>query len=151
MPTRPKTVTPLPTSDQRQWNVEAEKGRVSEYHHWRMDLRVGSVQDIDQIEYTIIDGKVVPLALIELSKVEDHIIKPSRYLPTVDKNRRRQMQVARELAQQLGIPAFYFLYEDGFNRIFLKQLNQVNGGGTWLEPSLSDWQRIICSYHNRNT
>ena len=57
------------------------------YRHWRQNLgRPLLVQDIDQVEYRCIDNQVVPVALLELTKVDwDNAIRPGYFTAIRDR------------------------------------------------------------------
>lgn len=131
-----------PGINQKQWNVQAE-GRTKLYREWRMVGRFGAVQDIDQLEYVIVEGKIKPVAIVELCKAEDWIRNPDAYLVTVDKNRARQQEVASTTARLLGIPAFYLVFEDNFDRFFVRNL--TNNDNFWLKFCPDEWRSVLIS------
>jgi hypothetical protein len=132
-----------PGINQKQWNVGAS-GRNKLYREWRMNLRLGGVQDIDQLEYVVMEnGAIRPVGVVELCKAEDWIRNPNAYLAAIDNNagRVRQQKVAASVAGLLGIPAFYLVFEDRFDRCFVKCLTMANA--KWYELSLDRWQKTL--------
>lgn len=93
---------------------EDKEDRAQAYRDWRHTF--GNhlyVSDLDQVEYRIINGEIVPVALIELTRVDD----PVR-LPKVLQDRvlqRFDVQYAsgkflRTMAGLLDLPAYLVLF-----------------------------------------
>ena len=132
-----------PGKNQKQWNVASE-GRDKLYREWRIKGNFGAVQDIDQLEYIIDEnGEVKPVAIVELTKAEDWIRKPEAYLQAIDNNegRIKQQKVARSIAKKLGIPAFYLVFEDKFDRFFVKCL--TGESKKWSLCTPVQWKKIL--------
>jgi hypothetical protein len=140
----------LPVSNQRQWNVKDGSTRSREYHNWRISLGLGHVQDIDQLEYTIVDGNPKPVMIVELTKAEGKVKFPGPYMQSISNNiaRKRQRAVARSVASSLDIPAWMLLYEDNFTRMWVKDI-KLSGSG-WVEISMKQWERYLRDIHNES-
>ena len=140
-------VKPIPcTGIQDKWTIEDD--RVMEYRKWRMGLKVGKVQDIDQLEYKIVDGQVIPLAILELTKVEGCVIYPERYLYKIEQTRVKQMMVTTAIARYLNIPAYYVVFEDGVTlgtgRMWNLRLHDRENGWTLTTiERLEEWLRNL--------
>ena len=109
------------------WGKEDGESRTREYRDWRTVQGLPAVCDADQIEYRMVDGEAVPVAVIELSvadmQSEDHPggvregadLSP-RFLEAVEAKvapTRGQGMILRLLAEKLGCPLFVVVYIRG--------------------------------------
>jgi len=131
----------LPNSPSGVLTVPDGNNRVNQYLEWRASLGLRYNQDLDSMEYVIEDGKVVPLALMEVSKVENRIVNVEAYLNKVNENRQCQMLVVAYVARILKIPAWYLLHEDNFERCWIRQLH--DGGGPFRETNMGKVERYL--------
>ena len=132
---------PLPTSDQRQWNVGPEGERAGEYKRWRMGLGEGLVVDIDQVEFrTNPDGSYRIAAIIELSKVEGEILNPGAYLSTVVRNRKRQLDLIEAVAWKLDVPAWYVIFTEGLSDVYVLPITTTR---KWHHMSIAEWRSVL--------
>lgn len=130
----------LPISNQKQWNVNRE----DPYREFRMKLGIGSVQNIDQLEYVMDDKGFEVKALIELSCAESRILAPESYLARVNETRYREMAVVRYLARQLGVPAYFVMFEPLFTRLFVRDLIEW---GEWKPYTPDQWRSVLEKLH----
>ncbi len=136
--------------NQKQWNVpyEKRKGRDKFLLEWRHKLHYKDgypyCVDIDSFEYTIIDNKYVPVAIVEHSIVEDKggIRKPDSYLWNVNKNRKNQMDLTKFIANKLECRAFYMMVEKS-RKIYVRCLTDNSDDMNWMEMNLTKWGKFI--------
>ena len=109
------------------WSKEDGESRTREYRDWRTVQGLPAVCDADQIEYRMVDGEAVPVAIIELSvadmQSEDHPggvregadLSP-RFLEAVEAKvaaNRGQGMILRLMADTLDCPLLLVVYIKG--------------------------------------
>ena len=133
--------------NQEQFNVGLED-REALYRQWRMDLRAGHVQNIDQYEYTIIDDEIIPVAIIELSKAESPVQYPDRYFKKLNSSKGKIVQnnVVRKIAELSNCPAFFVVFDDNFDVLLIQE---ITGNGKIHSTTPEKWGKFIKSLHQK--
>ena len=90
------------------------------------------VQDIDQLEYTVVDGEIVYVAILEITRRDKHpTIKnpPKSYFESIlaryDKD--FQGRCAVQTAKVLGCEAFCVVFDEDMKRLWVYNLSQGFG------------------------
>lgn len=118
--------------------------RICDYRSWRHTFGNGMyVNDIDQLEWRIIDGKHTPVALIELSRIDGNMKIPQKYLEAVlnrFKKRDAQGSIFVLLAKLLKIDIWIVLFRWDLSEFYL--YNLVNGE-KWVHLSKDEYKKWI--------
>ncbi len=94
---------------------DAAKG----YKAWHRTLdRTLYMSDVDTIEWRFVGGRLVPVAVIELTTFSDDGIGEEKRSAVRDRFDRKtlQGQTTRAVARQLGVPALVFLHKADLSR-----------------------------------
>lgn len=121
----------------------------------RMRRRVGGycyVQDIDQVEYRMRQGMVVPVALLELTRINGGTpgADPAPVLDAIINRVYTQTNQARasiEFARRLGVPPYLIAYDRQLTRFFVHELRDADApASTWTalhRRAYIDWLRLL--------
>ena len=129
-------------------NREDTEDRAKPYRdaRWhKMTPKFGAVQDIDHLEYTIVDNEVVPIALMELTLGELNKNKneyPLNYLNAIIKRFKTETQgkLITSLAKQLNVSAFIILFNRDVSTLAVYNLSKDKG---WKHYTWSEYQRFL--------
>jgi hypothetical protein len=104
---------------------DTDQDRTAKYRLWHRSF--GSdvyVNDLDQIEWRMVDGNVVPVAHIELSRVDGNRDVPFTYLEAAwDRFTLRdpQSKVSTIVAERVGIPAYFVLFRWDLTEFWIRE------------------------------
>lgn len=131
----------LSTESHKTRQREDREDRLSTYRSWRWNIPGKNyVCDADQIEYRITDGKIVPVALLELTRYDGDLDPTPNYLKAITNRfnlRDGQGNVARFLAGKLGCHAYIVLFRHNLNMFWLYDLTDNRG---WWRMNLQSYQ-----------
>jgi hypothetical protein len=120
--------------------------RAAVYRNWRYKagLSRGYVADIDQLEYRFIDGVFTPIALLELTRVDDENWISPQYLNAITERFKRdgQGKVAREVASLLGLAceAWIVLFRKSLSEFWIYNLTLEKG---WVQMSQVEYRNWL--------
>jgi len=134
--------------NQKQFNVGLEDRELL-YREWRMKLRKGHVQNIDQYEYAIIDEEIIPVSIIELSKAESPVEYPDAYFNKLNSGKGKiiQNKVVRKISESCNCPAFFVVFDDNFNRLLVQEITGENKKVRDTTPE--KWGKFIANLHKK--
>lgn len=94
--------------------LESREDRGLDYRDWRRTFKSSSyVMDLDQVEYRIVDGEFIPVAVLELTRT-DEAVRSAVALQTAVLHRisveNIQAKVLVSMAKRLGVDAFLVLF-----------------------------------------
>lgn len=114
--------------------VAAENTRAQPYLDWHRSLAHGCYMlDVDSIEWRQVDGAMVPVGLLELTRINDGIqVVGSGYLDIIRERfeeKTMQAYATRYIARKLGVPAWIVVFQQqaGSLRFWLYCLTTPNG------------------------
>jgi hypothetical protein len=118
--------------------------RTIEYRAWRHTLGNGLyAADIDQVEWRVRDGVPVPVAVLELSRVDGNVRVPPAYLEAVvDRMTRRdgQASAVTHFASLLGVKAWVVLFRWDLTEYWVYNLSTPRDRWWHLAPDkYRDW------------
>lgn len=121
---------------------DTDVDRTVKYREWHRTFGPDiCVNDLDQIEWRVIDGAVVPVAHIELSRVDGNRDVPLTYLEAAWNRftvRDLQSKVSTLVAEALGIPAYFVLFRWDLTEFWIREF-YVPGRAPvddWFPPSV---------------
>ena len=102
------------------------------------------VQDIDQLEYTIVDREIRYVAIIEVTRRDKHpTIKnpPPSYFEAILERYNKDMQgkCAVETAKKLGCEAYIVVFDEDMERLWVYNLNQKRGFEQFNKQEYFQW------------
>ncbi len=104
----------------------AREDRTFAYRKWKRSLGGGLyATDIDQVEWRRQDDALVPVALLELSRVDGGMRLPQTYLEGARvriEERDPQGRQAQQLAFMLGIPVYFVLFRATLKDFWVREL-----------------------------
>ena len=140
------------------WSKESGADRTEEYRTWRTRLGFGAVGDIDQIEYSAIDGR--PLLFIELC-VADRKSEacpagvPRGYAPSeaffaqVEEKvgDRPQGRMFRYISKALAVPMLLVVYikHELESAVWVKRTDRPDTG--WVPLTIDEYTRRLRDVH----
>lgn len=105
--------------------------RTVRYRDWRRTLgRALYVNDVDQLEWRMVDEQVQPVGVLELTRVDGSVPVPPSYLARIlDRVQRRDPQgrVACELASRCGVFAFLVAWRWNCSEFWVYNLSAARG------------------------
>tara|TARA_R100000808_G_C2153477_1_gene163700 strand:+ start:1686 stop:2138 length:453 start_codon:yes stop_codon:yes gene_type:complete len=118
----------------KQHNREDTEDRTTLYRdiRWKQAWNSRCVQDLDQIEYSVVDGQIVYVAIIELTRRDNHpTIKnpPPRYFDAILERYDSDMQgrLAVETAKKLGVDAYIVVFDEDVERLWVYNFSKRKG------------------------
>ena len=111
--------------------LESREDRSLDYRDWRRTFKSSSyVMDMDQVEYRIVDGEFIPVAVIELTRTDEDV-RSAVALQTAVLRRiseeNIQAKVLVSMAQRLGVDAFLVLFVADLSEFHVYNLSTENG------------------------
>ena len=106
---------------------------------------------MDQVEYSIVDGKVVHVAVLELTRRDPHPkfkTPPQSYFDSIlgRFNSDFQGRFAVQTAEKLGVEAYIILFDGDLERFWVYNLSREKG---FLEFSKEKYFRWLRGKHDR--
>ena len=137
----------------KQHNREDTEDRTTLYRdiRWKQGWPARCCQDVDQVEYSIVDGKVVHVAVLELTRRDPHPkfkTPPQSYFDSILErfNSDFQGRFAVQTAEKLGVEAYIILFDDDVERLWVYNLSREKG---FLEFSKEKYFRWLRGKHDR--
>lgn len=117
--------------------------RCADYRAWRHRLGDGCyVMDIDQIEWRLVDGLPVPVAALELSRVDGNKRLPQSYLNAVTtrfQDRDGQASAITAFAAKMGVKAWVVLFRWDLTDFWVYNLTDTRGWWHMDKPRYTSW------------
>lgn len=117
--------------------------RTSAYREWRWGLGNSLyVNDVDQVEWRMVNGEIRPVAVIELTRVDGSVPVPPAYLKAIlDRmtGRDPQGRVAVEVASRLGVCAYVVAWRWDLTEFWGYNLSRNVGWKLWTANEYRAW------------
>lgn len=117
--------------------------RTRVYREWRRTLGPGLyVNDVDHVEWRMVDGHVVPVALLELTRVNGLAPVPPTYLDRIlDRmcDRDPQAKFACEIAARIGVSAFVVVFRWDCGAFWVYNLSARRGWWSLTPEKYRTW------------
>ncbi len=126
--------------------VESNEDRTIEYRDWRHEFGGGCyVTDIDQIEWRMVDGMIVPKAVIELTRI-DHTGSVENVLAAIlnrikDKSHGNLLRLT---AARMECEAFIVVIQPGLEFFYMYCLTIEEKAG-WFKVSKDRYEQWVRS------
>ena len=131
----------------------SQQDRSLPYRDWRRTIgRSLYVNDIDQLEWRVIDGEIKPVAIIELTRVNGNISVPQSYLDSVLKRitqRDPQSKIACMVADSLNVCAYVVVWRWDLSEFFVYNLTKERGWKYWSPLQYEKWIGSLKHDHGR--
>ena len=118
--------------------------RTLSYRKWRWEFGNGCyVNDIDQVEWRVVDGKPTPVGVLEISRVDGNVEVPDSYLNAVldrFKKRDSQAQIILNLANSIGVKVWVSLFRYDLTEFWVYNLTNDRG---WFHLNQSGYKKWI--------
>jgi hypothetical protein len=109
----------------------SNEDRLAAYRRWHRTLPVNLIcTDVDQIEWRMRDGAFVPVAILEMSRIDGGPDLPKSYCEAViDRMTVRDSQgsLALTVAAGLGVPAYVVLFHESLSVFYIYNLTHPAG------------------------
>jgi len=107
------------------------------------------IQDIDQLEYSIINGKIVYVAILEITRVDKNSKYPnptkSYFNAILDRYENDfQGKLAVDLGSKLNCDAYIVLFKYNMETLWVYNLSQARG---WVEFSQENYFKWLKNKH----
>ena len=131
-------------------HLPGTEDRIAAYRQWRWDFRSAYVSDIDQLEWRVIDGKVVPVLLLELTRFDGDNQPGQGYLDAITARFRRggQGRAAITFAGMLGVDAVIVLFRYNLEDFWLYNLTIGEG---WYHLGRDGYRHWLEAKNGRTT
>lgn len=111
------------------------------------------VQDLDQIEYTVVDGEIVYVAVLELTRRDFHPTiqdPPKTYFKSILDRYESDMQgrLAVDVAKKLGVDAYIVVFDEDVSRFWVYNLSR---SGEFIEYSKDEFFKRLYNLHEHKT
>lgn len=121
--------------------------RLIDYRNWKYKQKYLWTTDIDQVEWTKQDGKDVPVAILEVTRIDnDYKIPPDSYFQEIIERmfvRDTQGRKAVTLADRLGVPAFIVAYLKNMTKFIIYDMKKRDGWKILNEDQYVNWHYQI--------
>jgi len=129
--------------------------RIADYRKWRWGIGNGCyVCDIDHLEYRITGNKIIPVALLELTRVDGNIKLPDTYLSGVldrFKKRDAQSKLITYVAELLSCKVWIVLFRHDLSEFWLYNLSSDRGWYKSLSLSqYTNWIKKDCGINGEH-
>lgn len=123
-----------------------KEDRIVKYRNWRWNFGDGCyVTDVDHVEWRIKNGKITPVAVFELSRVDGNVNVPQTYLDAVLKRfnkRDGQKSAVKRIAELLGVHVYIVLFRWDLTEFWVYDLTARNGWYSNItQNEYEDWIR----------
>lgn len=120
--------------------------RAADYHRWRQGWGGGYyASDIDCVEWRIVEGQVVPVKVLELTRLDgDRTPLPPAYLEAIKRRfheRDGQAKSIVHLAWMLRVKAIVVLYRYDLTEFWLHDLGKPSG--QWVHADEASYRRWL--------
>lgn len=130
----------------KQHNREDTEDRTTLYRdiRWKQGWPARCCQDLDQIEYSIVDDEIIYVAVLELTRRDPHPNfknPPQSYFNSIlDRfNSDFQGRFAVRTAEVLGAEAYIILFDDDMERLWVYNLSRKIGFREFTREKYFEW------------
>tara|TARA_Y100000593_G_scaffold31767_3_gene62484 strand:- start:15950 stop:16426 length:477 start_codon:yes stop_codon:yes gene_type:complete len=113
------------------------------YRSWRLEQARGLyTTDVDQVEWRAIGGKLVPVAILELTRVDGDRRPVQKYFDAIiDRftNRDSQKQTITYVADKLNVNAFIVAYLQNLSQFYVYNLSEGDGWKFYSKSEYKTW------------
>ena len=125
---------------------EDTEDRLVDYRNWKYRQKSLWTTDIDQVEWTIENGKDIPVAILEVTRIDDNRVPPDSYFQEIIDRmfiRDTQGRKAVALAEKLNVPAFIVAYLKKMTKFIMYDMKKRDGWRILNENEYIDWHYKI--------
>jgi len=125
--------------------LSSQVDRVAPYRSWRYVQGIGGVTDVDNIEWRLHQGVWLPVAVLELTRVDGNIPVPDSYRANVLTRFQRDVQgeTAVTVARRLGCKAWVVLFRWDMSDLWVFNLTDSRGWWHLNEERYRHWLRSL--------
>jgi hypothetical protein len=120
-----------------------KEDRTSDYRQWRFGFGNHKfVSDIDQVEYRIVDGRIIPVALLELTRIDGDVPIRHGYLSSILQRfakRDAQKKFIIEMAKKLDVNVYIVAFRYTLEEFWLYNLSKSKGWACLNKKRYSQW------------
>lgn len=126
-----------------------KEDRSVNYTDWRRKVGHGAFcQDIDQVEYRIIDGQIFPVLILELTRYDYENEPTKAYFDAILKRfNKSQGQAATHFAQLLGVDCVIVLWKFDLSTFWLHNISTNNE--EWYRANESRYRKWLIDHHGK--
>ena len=126
--------------------------RTLDYRKWRLNLPRGLyTTDVDQVEWRIRNGEMIPVALLELTRIDKkdgyalRTPSPKYFAAILDRyeNRDTQKKTITHLADKLEIDAYIVGYLENLSEFYVYNLSKGGEWETYSETKYKGWLSML--------
>lgn len=125
---------------------EDTEDRLVGYRNWKYKQKSLWTTDVDQVEWSSENGKDIPVAILEVTRIDNSTIPPESYFERIV-NRMfyidTQGRKAVELANRLNVPAFIVAYLKDMTKFIMYDMKKRDGWKILNENEYIDWHYKI--------
>ena len=125
---------------------EDTEDRLIDYRNWKYKQKSLWTTDIDQVEWGSENGEDVPVAILEVTRIDDYRVPPDSYFEKII-NRMfvldTQGRKAVKLANRLNVPAFIVAYLQSMTKFIMYDMKKRDGWKILNENEYIDWHYKI--------
>jgi hypothetical protein len=125
----------------------SREDRLYDYRQWRRDFGRGCyVTDIDQLEWVLDDSKALPVAILELSRIDGDVPIPSSYRKAcLERIRTRDSQerFSVQAASMLGAYAWFVLFRHDLSEFWVYNLSMDRGWWHLDQEGYRHWIEML--------
>lgn len=129
---------------------DAAIDRTADYRAWRQTWGGGCfTSDLDQVEWRIIDGKVVPLVVLELTRLDGNVAPPPSYFEAIENRFRKrdgQGTAVVDIACRIGVDVVIVLFRHDLSEFWIHNLTT---GGIWYPLTQDKFRRWLEGHKGR--
>lgn len=130
----------ITSSGSKAYQRNDKEDRGAEYRLWHRTLAPSCVAfDVDFIEWRKKNGTWVPVAITEITRVDEGKDVTAGYLENIIKRyniRDMQGRVTKYLADKLNVPAYIILYRQGCTEFWIYDFDKANWTGTLFQTDV---------------
>lgn len=120
--------------------------RLIDYREWKYKQKMLWTTDLDQIEWSTENGADIPVAILEMTRIDNYKIPPDSYFDDIINRmfvRDTQGRKAVILANRLKVPAFIVAYLKTMKKFIMYDMINRNGWKTLNEDEYINWHYKI--------
>lgn len=125
---------------------EDREDRLIDYRLWKYKLNKLYTTDVDQIEWRIIDSQMVPVAVLEMTRIDDDRVPGPNYFKAIInrfETRDTQKYTITHVAKSLGVDVYIVAFLKNLSYYTIYNLSK---GGDWItlnEEEYIDWLKNL--------
>ena len=116
--------------------------RLMDYRLWKYKLNKLYTTDIDQIEWRVIDKKMIPVAVLEMTRIDDDQIPGPNYFQAIInrfETRDTQKYTITHVANCLGVDAFIVAFLKNLSYYMIYNLSKGDRWEKYNEYQYINW------------